>query len=171
MARLPRRCDHLGVIAIGEHLAAAPPPAVSQRSVDVPRRGDLKSLHPSAERRLVIGFHQHMHVVALQADMNDPEPLAKRGGDRRIAYRLVHFTPPKTSDGRYHSHHHMQRVIRPEVRSRLVALPGMTRLRLSPGTAPLPAAPEQLLLHMPLSLASRLPHHDVTVIMSVRTVN
>src|ERR1041384_1774814 len=93
MARLPRRCDPLGVIAIGEHLAAAPPPAVSQRSVDVPRRGDLKSLHPSAERRLVIGFHQHMHVVALQADMNDPEPLAKRRGGGRTASRPLHFSP------------------------------------------------------------------------------
>jgi hypothetical protein len=53
---------------------------ISQRGVDVPRRGDLEALHPAGERGPGLRLDQHVHVSSLQADVNDPERLAQRGG-------------------------------------------------------------------------------------------
>ncbi|HEY6180260.1 MAG TPA: hypothetical protein VIX73_37720 [Kofleriaceae bacterium] len=108
-------------------------------------------------------------MIALQADMNDPESLAQRCRDRRLAHRLVHRTPPKTADGGHHAHHHVERMIRLELRPRLVALPGATPRRLSTSAASPATAPEQLLLHMPLP--SRLRRHGDILIMRIPIVN
>src|SRR5262245_39576387 len=91
---LPWRLYHFDVIAIGKYLAAAPPRASSQCRIDVPRRRDREALHSASEGRLVLSLDKHVDVVPLQADVDDPEPLAQRGGDRRLAHRLVEPATP-----------------------------------------------------------------------------
>jgi hypothetical protein len=105
VARPRRRGDHLDVISIGEHLAPPPALAISQRGVDVPRCGDLEALHPAGERGLVVGLDQHVHMSSLQADVDDPEPLAQRRRDRRIAHGLVQLAPPQAAHRRRDPHH------------------------------------------------------------------
>jgi hypothetical protein len=161
MPRSRRRRDHLEVVAVREHLAAAPLHAVSERGVDVPGRGDLEALHPAGKRSLVLGLDEHMHVGTLQADVHDPKPLAQRRGDRGVAHRLVQLAPPQAADRRRDPHHDVQRVIRLELRPRLVPFPRARTSGLSPGAAPLAAAPEQLLLDVspvPRALRLRRPH-------------
>src|ERR1043166_2151194 len=72
IASLRWRPDHLDVIPIGKHLAAAPPHAIAQRGVDVPRRGDREALHPTGQRSRVLGLDEQVHVRALQRDVHDP---------------------------------------------------------------------------------------------------
>jgi hypothetical protein len=91
-----------------------------------------------------------MNVRPLDAQMDDPESLAQRCGDRGIAHGLVQFPSPHIADLPHHAHDDMQRMIRLD---RLA--PGMGRASprlpgLAPGSVPLPAMPKQLLLHMPL---------------------
>jgi hypothetical protein len=94
--RLPRRPDDLGVVAIGEHRAAPSRSRLgfADRRVEVLGSGDLEPLHACCQRRLVIGFHQQMHVRALDADLDDPEVFASRGGQRGLADRLVDAAAP-----------------------------------------------------------------------------
>jgi hypothetical protein len=67
----------------------------------------------------------------------------------------------------------MQPVVRLEVGPRLVTLPGTRSLGLSPGAAPLAAAPEQLPLpRLPLATTIRLrPRHDPWIVILVKHVN
>ena len=174
LARLRGRPDHLHVIAIGEHLAAAAPRAIAQRGVDVPGRRDRETLHPEAMRHLVLGLDHQVHVRALQRDVNDAEPLAKRCGDGGVAQRLIHLASPQASDLRCHSHHHVQCVIRLEVRSGLMAFAGSRTLGLASGTAPLPTTAEQILLDMPLPWKAPLRlrrRHGWLIIMHTPHVN
>jgi hypothetical protein len=149
--RLRGRRDHLDVIAIREHLAAARPSAVAERSVDVTRRRDRKALHPAGERGLVLGLDDQVHVVALQRDVDDTEPLTQRSRDRGIVHRLVHPAAPQAAHRRSDPHHHVQRVIRLEVRPRPVPLARPWPLRLATSAAALATPTEQRLLHMPPS--------------------
>jgi hypothetical protein len=101
-----------------------------------------------------------VNVGALQRDVNDPKPLAQRRRDRGLAQRLVHRASPQATDLRRDPHHDVQRVIRLELRPRLVPFPGTRAPGLPSSTAPLAAPPEQLLLTSPLrlSLRPRRPH-------------
>jgi hypothetical protein len=148
------------MVAIGEHRAAAPPCTMAERGVDVPRRRDQKALHAAGERGLVLSLDEHVHMVALEADVDDPEPLSQRGGDRGVAHRLVQLAPSQAAHRRCDADHDVQRMIRLELQTRLVPFPRTRALGLSPGTTPLSAAPEQLLLDVPLALTLRLrrPH-------------
>ena len=76
VARSRGRRDHLDVVAIGEHPAAAPARTAPERGVDVPRRRDQEPLHPTGKRGLVIGLDKQVNMRSLQADVYDPEPLA-----------------------------------------------------------------------------------------------
>src|ERR1043166_863639 len=138
MARLRRRLDHLQVIPIAEYLPSSWPRAITQRSIDILRRRDLEALHAACECALVVRLCQHVHVVALQAHVNDPESLAPRGDDRRIAQRLVHVPPSQAAHRRHDSHHDVQPVLSLEVRPRLVPLPRPRTARLSPAPRRLP---------------------------------
>jgi len=171
MARLRRRLDHRQMVPIGEDLAAPPALAIPQCGVDVPRGRDHESLHPAGERCLVLGLDQQVHVVALQADMNDPEPFAQRRGDRGIAHRLVHRTPAQAADHRHDPHHDVQRMVRFECGSSIVPFPGPRALGLSSCSTPLAAAPEQLPLNMSLPVLLRLRRHDLLISIVIPTVN
>ena len=92
--RLTRRFQDVLVIAVREHLAAAPPACFPEGRLNVPGRRDEKALHAPGKRRLVLGFDQQMHMIALQADVNDAKPLVQCCSDRSIAHRLVHRAPP-----------------------------------------------------------------------------
>jgi len=88
-----RRCDHLEVVAVGKHRASATPLAVAEDRIDVPRRRDLEALHAARELAGVVSLDEQVDVGALQADVDDPDPLADRGDDRRLSYRAVHQSP------------------------------------------------------------------------------
>ncbi|HEY6176140.1 MAG TPA: hypothetical protein VIX73_16915 [Kofleriaceae bacterium] len=158
------------MIAIGKHLAAPTVFTFSERRVDVLRRRNLEALHAASERRLVLGFDEHVDVVPLQADVNDTKPLAPRRRDRRLAQSLVHRASPQAAYRRYDANSDVQRVIRLELWPRVVALPGARPARLPSGTTPLAAVPEQLLLDMPLAIRFRR-RHELTIMMDEQSVN
>jgi len=148
------------VISVREHRTAAAPVLVdTERRVDVPRRRNLKPLHPMREREVGVRLREHMNVIALQADVYDPKPLAQSRCDRRIAHGLVERPATQVADSRNHAHHDMQRLIGPDVRPLLVRCAGARALRLTPRSLALPTAPEQLLLHMPLTRSPRRRLH------------
>src|SRR5436190_22525418 len=95
MARLPRRRDDLGVVAVGEH--HAPPArawlAVADRCIEMLGSRDLESLHSPGQRVLVVGFYQQVDVRPLDAELDDAEVLAPRCGERGLADRLVCAAP------------------------------------------------------------------------------
>jgi len=149
------------VIAIGEHAAAPRLRVATKRLVDVLRRGDREALHAARERRFVLGLDEHVDVLSLQADMDDAQPFAPRRGDRCRADRLVHVAAAQAPDCRADTHHDMQRMVRLEIRARLMPLAGANPARLSSGTSPLAAAAKQRLLDMPLALRHRRHDYDV----------
>ena len=162
MTRTPRRRDHLEVVAVSEDLAAPAPAVRREPRVDVARRRDLESLHAARERLGVLCLDEHVNVRALDADVHDPEALPERGGDRRFAQRLVHRTLAQVADGLDDAHHDVQRMIRPDRRSRAMTRARAAPARLPPGSLAPPAVAEQLLLHVPLprfpSPRARLRH-------------
>ena len=62
---------------------------------------DLKPLHPDGERALVVGLDEQMQVVALDAEVHDPEVLAPRRGQRGLANRLVRRAAAQVADRGY----------------------------------------------------------------------
>lgn len=149
------------MIAIAEHLAAPRVGAIPERGIDMLRCRDLEPLHALRERALVLRLDEHMHVTVLQTRVNDPEAPAARRRDRRVADRLVHVPPPQIPHRRADAHHHMQRLIRFEVRPCLMPLAGSCSARLSAGTTPLATASEQRLLNMPPALRPRRHVHII----------
>jgi hypothetical protein len=83
------------MVPVGEHAAAPPRPALAfaDRRIDVLGRGNLEALHAGGQRTLVIGLDEQVYVVALDAELHDPEVLAARRGQRRFADRLVDAAP------------------------------------------------------------------------------
>jgi len=159
------------MIAIRKYPAAAPPGSLAERCVDVPRCRNLEALHSASERHPVLGLHKQVDMVSLQADMNDPDVLAKRRGDRGTAHRLVQRAAPETADLRHDTHHDVQRLIRLEVGPPAVPLPGARTARFSPGAAPLATTPKQRLLDVLLAPSPALrchahtiaTHHDLSI--------
>jgi hypothetical protein len=101
MSGLPRRSDDLGVIAIGEHGAtpARPGLGLADRRVEVLGSRDLKALHPRRQRSLVVGLDEEVHVVALDAEVHDPEVLSPGGGERGFADRLIDAAAAQVANG------------------------------------------------------------------------
>ena len=130
----------MDVVAVGKDLASPPSCPVAKRRIDMSRCRDLEPLHPARERVLAVGLDQHVHVVSLQADMNDPESLAQRGGDGRMAYRLVQLPAPQATDRRHHAQHDVQRVIGLELRPPCVTHASARAFGLPSGAAPLASA-------------------------------
>jgi hypothetical protein len=110
------------MVAVREHRPAPPGPrlALADRRIEVLGRRDLKSLHPRRQRLLVLGLDQQVHVVSLDAELHDPEVLAQRRGQRRLADRLVHAPPPQVADRVHRSQRHVHGIPRMQVRPLLV---------------------------------------------------
>src|SRR5262245_49196639 len=161
------------MIAVGEYLsAAAPESTVAEGSIDIPRCRDLESLHTARERSLVVRLDQHVNMVALQADVRDPDPLADRGDDRCCADRLVHVPSTQTAHGRHDAQHDVKRMTQLDVRPRLVRRSRSLALRLAPGSLALAAILEQHLLNVSLAHAARPRHcHTRLLVTMVVIVN
>ena len=172
MTRLRGRRDHLDVIAVREHLASPPLPGGAERGVDVTRRRDLEALHPAGERALVLGLDEQVDVGALQRDVHDAKPLAQGRRDRRVAHRLVHPAPPQAAYRRRDPQHHVERVVRLEVRPGRMALEGARPLRPATRAAALATAAEQVARDMPLPPTCRRRRpHDQRIRTAVSVVN
>ena len=100
MPGLGRVRDDLGVIPVGEHRTSATllRAVLADRCVEVLGGRDLKALHPRGERTLVVSLDEQVQVIALDAEMYDPEVLAPRGGQRGLANRLVRRTATQIAD-------------------------------------------------------------------------
>ncbi|HEX3764372.1 MAG TPA: hypothetical protein VHW23_37010 [Kofleriaceae bacterium] len=142
MPRLPRRRDDLLVIAVGEHRAAPPWPglAFTDRRVQVLGCGDLEALHPPGQRRLVAGLHEQVDVRALDAEVDDVKVLAQRGGERRLADRLVDAAPAQVADRADHPQRDVHGIPRVQERPLLVRRAGPRPLGRPPCPASLAAA-------------------------------
>ena len=114
MPGLGRRLDDLGMVAVGEHRtpAARARPVLADRGVQVLGRRDLKALHPRGKRALVVGLDEQVQVVALDAQVHDPEVLAPCGGKCRLAHRLVRRAAAQVADRRNHSQDDVHRMPR-----------------------------------------------------------
>jgi hypothetical protein len=141
MARLPRRRDDRGVVAVGEHYAPAARTglALADRRVEVLGGRNLKALHSSGQRELVVGLDQQVDVCPLDAELDDAEVLASRCGERGLADRLVHAPPAQVADGADHPQDDVNRVPRVQERSFLVRRPRSLPLRRATSAAPLAA--------------------------------
>src|ERR1041384_883200 len=100
MARLRRRRDDLGVVAVREHRSSPPRPRLSfaDSRIEVLGRRDLKSLHARSEGALVISLDQQVDVVVLDTQLHDAEVLAARRRQRGFADGLVDTTRAKIAD-------------------------------------------------------------------------
>jgi hypothetical protein len=80
-----------------------------------------------------------MQVVALDAEVHDPEVLAPRGGQRGLANRLVGRAAAQTAEGSNHAQDDVHRMPRLQLGTHLVRRTGTRPLGLS--TGPLAARP------------------------------
>ena len=150
MARLRRRRDDLGVIAVREHRSSPPWPRLSfaDGCIEVLGRRDLEALHADSERALVIGLDQQMDVIVLDAQLHDAEVLAARRRQRGLSNRLVGTAATKLPDRRDHAQRDVHGIPGVQERALLVRRARPLALRRTTGAAALTAARrEQLLLH------------------------
>jgi hypothetical protein len=122
---------------------------------------DLEALHPRRQGDLSVGLDDEVEVRALDAEVDDPEVLAARRGERRLADRLVGEPAAQVADVPDDAQHDVDRMPRGELGPYLVRRPG-PRLALAT-RAPLAATlrgrreQRQLLgLRAPPRLASRV---------------
>jgi hypothetical protein len=122
VAGLGRRRDDLGVIAVSKHGTAAtrPGPVLADRRVEVLGGGDLKALHSRGEGALVLGLDEQMEVIALDAEVHDPEILAPRGSQRGLANCLVRRPASQAADRADDAQDDVHRVPRLQLGPRLV---------------------------------------------------
>jgi len=78
----------------------------------MPAGGNREALHAARKRELVVRLDEHVHMVPLDADVHDPDPLAQRCRDRRLAHRLVQLSSTHVSNGLDHPHDDVQRKLR-----------------------------------------------------------
>src|SRR5919107_572530 len=108
-----------------------------------------------------------MDMTALDAEMNDPDPLAHRGYDRGVADRLVDRAATQVADGSDDSQDDMKRVARLDLGALVVRGSRACALRLASCALALTTVAKQLLLYVPLSR----PPHDETIVMRRQHVN
>jgi hypothetical protein len=80
----------------------------------VVRGRDLEALHAARECSLVARLDEQVDVLALNADVDDPDAFATRGHDGGMADRGVHRAPPHGADDRRHAEHDMEWMARVE---------------------------------------------------------
>src|SRR5690606_17040311 len=69
--------------------AATAAGAVDVDLIEAARRGDLERLHAARECALRVGLEHEVHVVGLDARMNDAEVRAREHDEERLAKRAV----------------------------------------------------------------------------------
>jgi hypothetical protein len=68
------RAEYPRVVTVGEHAPASQAPALLRdRSVEPMRGSDLEALHAAGERAFIARLDDEMDVLALEADLADPE--------------------------------------------------------------------------------------------------
>jgi hypothetical protein len=72
------------------------------------------------ERLLVLRFDQRVHVIPLNADVDDPEALAPSRRQRRFAYRVIHAATAQVTNRIYSPQRDMHWIPRVQIRPRLV---------------------------------------------------
>src|SRR5690606_28381049 len=82
---------------------------------------------------LVLRFGNEMDVIALDAEVNDPEVLALGDCDRRLAQGLVHVAPPQRTNRPHDAHVDVQRPTRDVPRPLLVRLARVPAFRRPTG--------------------------------------
>ena len=114
MPGLGRRLDDLGVVAVRKHRASTtlPRSILADRSIEVLGRRDLKALHSRRQRALVVGLDEQMQMIALDAEVHDPEVLASRGRQRRLAHCFVCRAAAQVVDVTHDAQDHVHRVPR-----------------------------------------------------------
>ena len=90
-------------------------------AVETTRGRDLEPLHAASERELVIGFDEEVDMRALEAEVDDPEVVAPRGGVERVAERVVGARAAEVPDGGHDTHDDVHGLARREPRASLVA--------------------------------------------------
>jgi len=135
------------MIAIRKHRPspARPGPVLADRRIEVLGRRDLKPLHPRGERALVVSLHQQMQMIALNAQVHDPEVLAPRRRQRGLANCLVRRASAQIADRTDDTQDHVHRVPRLELGPHSVR-----RTRPSLGLGPGPFATGPTLSPAPL---------------------
>src|SRR5687767_10353562 len=90
VTHLTRPSQEVRVIAVAEY-ATAPPLAVlvHDRRIEVLRRRDAEALDPFRERLAAVCLDDQMQVIALDADVRDPEVLAMLDGGVEAATNSV----------------------------------------------------------------------------------
>ena len=113
MPSLRGRPDDLGVIAIGEHGSSTAIGLVAaDGGVEVLGSRDLEALHARRQGGLVVGLDDEVEMRALDAEVDDPEVLAARRGERRLADRLVGEPSPQVADVSDDAQHDVDRMSR-----------------------------------------------------------
>src|SRR5213078_4277299 len=80
---------------------------------------------------------EQVDVVALDAEVDDPEVLAQRGGERRFADRLVHAATAQVADRADDPQHHVHGVafvVRVMLRELRVMYREVDSIHAGPGT-------------------------------------
>src|SRR5262249_30999463 len=88
--------------------------ALADCRVEVLGRRDLEALHPGREGLLVVSLDEQMQVIALDAEMNDPEAFSPGGRERGFADRLVGAAATQIANRADHAQHDVNRVARVE---------------------------------------------------------
>jgi len=149
------------MVTVREHSAgAAPADALANRPVDVTRRRDLEAPHALRQRRPIVGLDEQVDVVALDRHMDDPEVIAPRCGERRLAHRVIRVTTAQVLDPVGDPERHVDGVSRIVDRSGLVPLARPRTLR-GP-TCPPALAAAGLQRKLGLSLLAR-PRHSESI--------
>src|SRR4029078_12921428 len=113
---------------------------------------------------LVVGLDEQVYVVVLDAQMDDPEVLAPRRGQRRLANRPVDTAAAQVTYGADRPQGDVNRIACMEKRPRLVRRAGADALRRTTSTSALATAlPEQ---HQLLRLStSRTTSHEEKIVI------
>ncbi|HWU90585.1 MAG TPA: hypothetical protein VN253_25140 [Kofleriaceae bacterium] len=133
---------------------------LGDRDVDALGRRDREPLHASRKRVLVICLDDEMDVVRLDAHVHDPEILALRCNDRRLAELQVHVAAAQAADISDHTDRDVDWVAPVVRRARLVALARPLAAGWTTGSTTAPAVGPPPHHHLPMYLP-RLHHLDI----------
>src|SRR6266545_2647212 len=110
---LRRRAGHVRVVAIGNHRPAPP-----HHRVEPPREPDRERAHAEREDPRPLRLDDEVEVVALDAEVDDPEaPMAPRRAERRVD-DAVRALAAEIPDGLGHPERHVHGVIRADLFAR-----------------------------------------------------
>lgn len=94
------------MVSIAEDATAAAP----HHRVDAPREADAEALHATRERRLVARLDDHVHVVALNREVDDAELAARAFGAEGVSDAREAALTPEVPDLRVHAERDVERL-------------------------------------------------------------